>query len=115
MMTQTCKAAPLVPTRLCRRQLRNDGRRRLEKALLINKRQQRNALPRKPLAIHVDLEVLRIEVQDRRVCISEEWPQGCRQRVATGSGQHAHELVERLKGLPQVEVDLHAAVPSLQI
>lgn len=65
-------------------------------------------LPRKALAVHVDLEVLWVEVQDGGVARSEQPLVGLGQRVGGGRGQHAHQLVKGLEGLTQVELDVQA-------
>ncbi len=61
--------------------------------------QHRAHLPGEALAVHVDLELLWVEVQDGRVVRAEQGLVRRWQAVARRLGQHAHQLVERLERL----------------
>lgn len=85
-----------------------------QEALLIYEGQQCNALPGKAFAVHVHLEVFRIEVEDRGVWVGEEALVGLGQGFPGCSWEHTHELVEGLERVTQSELDVHLG-QALQI
>mmetsp|Transcript_3381 Transcript_3381/g.9705 ORF Transcript_3381/g.9705 Transcript_3381/m.9705 type:complete len:319 (-) Transcript_3381:2042-2998(-) len=84
----------------------------LQQPLLVDEREEHHGLPRKALAIDVDLEVLGVKVQQRGLRVGEEPLEGLRQRVAGGRWQHAHQLVEGLEGLPELKGHLYVRQPA---
>ena len=79
-----------------------------QEAGLIDEGQECDALPCKPLAIHVHLEVLWVEIQDGRLRMGEQELVGLGQGMGRGCRQHAHQLIEGLEGIPQGELDVQA-------
>jgi hypothetical protein len=114
-----------VPTLLIVRELvllASDGR---QKPILLNERQQRNALPGHFLSVHIDIKVFRIEVNDRRVIICHQGMERLGKMCFTEmqwrsvrmaydllqsglpcSREHSHQLLERLKRRSNVEFDI---------
>ena len=75
-----------------------------EQPLLVDPRQQRHRLPREPFPVHVQVELLRVKVDDGRIRILHQRMKRGRQRVGRRRGQHTHELLERPEGLAEVEL-----------
>lgn len=69
--------APLVPSLLVLGEVLVSRAHGVQQTLLVNERQQRDTLPRHSLTVHIDLERLGVEVNDRGFLVS-------------------HQLVERL-------------------
>ena len=78
--------APLVPSILVVREIRIPRSHRIQKTLLVNKGEKDNALPGHALAIHIDLEGGRVEVNDRRRIFCHEIVEGCRDVSSTADG-----------------------------
>lgn len=63
-------------------------------------------LPGEALAVHVDQEVGGVKVQNGRLLVLKQPPEGPGQAVRARGGQHAHELVEGTEGLAQLKLDV---------
>lgn len=82
-------------------------RHRLEEALLVDEGDLDDRLPLLLLAVHVLLEDGRVEVDDGRRRVAHEVAERGRDVLGRQVGEDTHELLERLEGLAEVEVERH--------
>ena len=75
---------PLVPPLLVVREVRILRVHGFQEALLVDEGQKDNALPSHALAVHIDLDGGRVEVNDRRRFVCHEIMEGCRDVSPTG-------------------------------
>lgn len=78
---------------------------RLEQPLLVDKRQQRDTLPRILLAVQINLKLFRVEIDYFTLGVQHERVKRFGDVSATGGGQNTHELFNRFKWCSQVKVD----------
>ena len=76
---------------------------------LVYERQQGNTLPRELLAVQINLEILGVEINDGGFRVEHQLPPRLRDVRPGGRWEDAHELLKRVEGRAEVELDLHGA------
>jgi len=80
------------------------GRHSAEQAFLVDEWNLDDSFPLHLLAVHIEIELARIEIDDGRVGTSHQGMVDIRDDRLTSVGKHTHELLVGAEGLAKLEV-----------